>query len=82
VPAVEPPVTSTAPIRASIDKALIETLAKLPASSRGRLEVTVTNTGARLEVAHRINRVVTATGWAGLAWGQALEFGARLSAGW
>lgn len=74
-----PPVTSAQPIRSSMDKALTDTLAKLPPSGgRGLVQLDVTTTGARGELAVRVGRGVTAAAWAGLAWGQNAEAGARV----
>jgi len=81
VPAVT--VSSSAPITASLDKALADTLEKLPPSTgRGFAEATVTTTGARVEVGHRLSSSWAVSGWAGLAWGQSAEAGVRVRGSW
>jgi hypothetical protein len=73
-----PQVTSAQPIRSSMDRALAETLAKLPPSSgRGFVEATITNTGIRAEGAARIGKGLDAGGWVGRAHGSTWEYGAR-----
>lgn len=75
-----PPVTSAAPIRASMDRQLSETLARLPPSSgRGFVTVDATNTGTRVEGAFRIRHGFDVGGWIGKARGQSAEWGTRAS---
>ncbi|HYC00449.1 MAG TPA: hypothetical protein VEC57_15030 [Candidatus Limnocylindrales bacterium] len=72
-----PPVTSAQPIRSAMDKALSDTLAKLPPSSgRGFVQVDATNTGARVEGAVRAGGVRVA-GWVGWVRHASPEAGVR-----
>lgn len=72
---------SRAPISASLDKALADTLAK-PIERHGRIELTAATSGIRVEAAQRLGTSWVVGGWFGLAKGAGREGGVRLGGSW